>query len=104
MVAAVREKASFDHSALDFRRIFEATPAPHVVLAPDLSVLAVNDAFLRVTGACREAILGRVLCDAFPHNPQESTRQPAAAMHFHTIRKNPRGNRQLICGRPSNGW
>jgi diguanylate cyclase (GGDEF)-like protein/PAS domain S-box-containing protein len=78
MVAAVREKASFDYSALDFRRIFEATPAPHVVLAPDLSVLAVNDAFLRATGACREAILGRVLCDVFPHNPQESTRRPAA--------------------------
>jgi diguanylate cyclase (GGDEF)-like protein/PAS domain S-box-containing protein len=96
MVAVVTDKPSFDYSALDFRRIFEATLAPHVVLAPDLSVLAVNDAFLRVTGICREAILGRVLCDAFPHNPQESTRKPAANLRASLERVVERGAPDIL--------
>ncbi len=47
---------------LDFARIFEATPSHLVVLAPDLTILAANDAYLQGTGFTRE-IVGRPLLD-----------------------------------------
>jgi PAS domain S-box-containing protein len=53
----------------DFRALFEASPTPFLVLAPDLDIIAVNDAYLRATLTRREAILGRKLFDVFPDNP-----------------------------------
>ena len=56
---------------LDFRALFESTPALLLALAPDApryTVIAVSDAYVRATGARREEILGRSLFEVFPHD------------------------------------
>jgi signal transduction histidine kinase len=55
----------------DFRDLFEASPSPQLVLAPDLTIVAVTDSYLRVTMTERGAILGRNLFDVFPDNPSD---------------------------------
>jgi PAS domain S-box-containing protein len=55
----------------DYRRLFEATPVPYVVLTPDYTIVAANDARLRATMTTREAIIGRQLFDVFPDNPDD---------------------------------
>ncbi len=59
------------HAVLDFRAIFENTPGLYLVLAPDLTIVAVNDAYAQATMTVRENILGRGLFDVFPDNPNE---------------------------------
>lgn len=56
----------------DFRKIFEGTPSPCLVLSPDLTIVAVNEAYLRATLTQREGILGRNLFEVFPDNPNDS--------------------------------
>jgi len=55
----------------DYRALFEASPGPYLVLAPDLTIVAVNQAYLTATGTEREAILGRDLFEVFPDNPAD---------------------------------
>lgn len=57
--------------ALDFQLLFDATPVPHLVLTPDLTIVAANEARLRATMTCREQILGRGLFEVFPENPAD---------------------------------
>src|SRR5262245_4118731 len=52
-----------------FRLLFEAGPDPYLVLAPDLRIIAVNDAYRKATMPRREAIVGRPLFEVFPANP-----------------------------------
>ncbi|HUR97201.1 MAG TPA: PAS domain S-box protein, partial [Pyrinomonadaceae bacterium] len=57
-----------------FTRLFEASPAPFLVLAPDaprFTITEVNDAYLTATMRTREELVGRPLFDAFPDNPNE---------------------------------
>ena len=59
-----------------FTRLFEASPAPFLVLAPDpanFTIIEVNDAYLAATMRTREELVGRALFDAFPDNPNEPT-------------------------------
>ncbi|HLX45036.1 MAG TPA: PAS domain-containing sensor histidine kinase [Bryobacteraceae bacterium] len=56
----------------DFRVLFESSPGLYLVLAPDLTIVAVSDAYLQATMTQREQILGRGIFDVFPDNPQES--------------------------------
>ncbi|SDD21941.1 PAS/PAC sensor hybrid histidine kinase [Massilia sp. PDC64] len=58
---------------LDFRLLFDATPIPFLVLTPDFTMVAANEARLRVTMTTREQILGRHLFDVFPDNPADAT-------------------------------
>jgi diguanylate cyclase (GGDEF)-like protein/PAS domain S-box-containing protein len=55
----------------DFRALFEAAPTPYLVLAPDLRIVAVNDAYLQATMTRRGAILGRTLFEEFPDDPDD---------------------------------
>jgi PAS domain S-box-containing protein len=57
---------------LDFRALFEAMPASYVVLDPDLVIVAVSDHFLRDTMTTREQILGHVIFEVFPDNPDDA--------------------------------
>ncbi|MFB8400796.1 PP2C family protein-serine/threonine phosphatase [Streptomyces sp. NPDC055912] len=59
-------RPEIDHGAL-----FAATPSPYLVLAPDLVIVDVNDAYLRATGRTREDLLGQHVFDAFPDNPAD---------------------------------
>jgi PAS domain-containing protein len=55
----------------DFRQLFESAPGLHLVLTPDLVIVAVSDAYLKATMTTRDGILGRGLFDVFPDNPDE---------------------------------
>ncbi|WP_424356715.1 ATP-binding protein [Methanocella sp. MCL-LM] len=58
----------------DFRRFFQGSPHPYLVLCtdPDFTIVAVNDRYLEVTGTKREKIIGRGLFVVFPDNPLEA--------------------------------
>jgi PAS domain S-box-containing protein len=56
----------------DFRALFEAAPTPLLVLTtPDLTIVAVNDAYLRATMTERATLLGQRVFDAFPDDPAD---------------------------------
>lgn len=55
----------------DFRALFESVPGCHLVLSPELTILAVSDAYLKATMTVREAIQGRPLFEVFPDNPDD---------------------------------
>lgn len=55
-----------------FTRLFEASPAPFLVLAPDaprFTITEVNDAYLAATMWTREEVVGRGVFEAYPDNP-----------------------------------
>ncbi len=55
----------------DFRALFEAAPTPLLVLDPELTIVAVSDAYLAATMTEREGLVGRHIFDAFPDNPED---------------------------------
>ncbi len=57
----------------DFQALFESAPGLYLVLKPDLTILAVSDAYLRATMTLREEILGRGIFDVFPDDPADAT-------------------------------
>lgn len=57
--------------APDFRILFESVPGLYLVLAPDLTIVAVTHAYLKATMTERDAIVGRGIFDVFPDNPQD---------------------------------
>src|SRR5688572_22827970 len=56
----------------DFRALFESIPGLYLVLAPDLTIVAVSDAYLDATMTRRDDILGRHIFDVFPDNPADA--------------------------------
>jgi two-component system cell cycle sensor histidine kinase/response regulator CckA len=57
----------------DFRALFESAPGLYLVLAPEFTIVAVSDAYLRATKTKREDIVGRGLFEVFPDNPDDPT-------------------------------
>jgi PAS domain S-box-containing protein len=55
----------------DYRRIFEAGPIPAAVLDREFRLVAVNDAYLRVSLRTVEEVVGRNVFEAFPDNPDD---------------------------------
>jgi signal transduction histidine kinase len=49
--------------------VFNVLPDPYLLLSPDLVIEAVNDAYLAATLSRRADLLGRLVFDAFPDNP-----------------------------------
>ncbi|MDQ2989504.1 MAG: PAS domain-containing protein [Pseudomonadota bacterium] len=80
------EPARLRDTPLDFRALFEATPAPYLVLRPDFTIVAVNEVYLRVAMCEREAILGRGLFDVFPDNPDNPNADGVANMRASLMR------------------
>lgn len=58
-------------TAPDFQQLFEAAPGCYLVLAPDFEIVAVSDAYLKVTMTQRQDIVGRGLFEVFPDNPDD---------------------------------
>lgn len=54
------------HDDVPYAAVFAATPAPLLVLTPDLVIREAADAYLAAVGRTREELLGRYLFDAFP--------------------------------------
>jgi signal transduction histidine kinase/ActR/RegA family two-component response regulator len=57
--------------APDFRALFESLPGLHLVLTPDMKIVAASEAYLRATLAKREAVVGRSIFDVFPERSDE---------------------------------
>jgi len=55
----------------DFQALFEGAPSLYLVLAPDWTIVAASDTYLRATRTKRAAIVGRPLFDVFPDNPDD---------------------------------
>jgi signal transduction histidine kinase/DNA-binding response OmpR family regulator len=55
----------------DFKALFESAPSLHLVLKPDLTIVAVSDAYLSATMTKRAEILGRGIFEVFPDNPDD---------------------------------
>jgi PAS domain S-box-containing protein len=59
-------EGSIDHEA-----VFQASSTATMILSPDLLVLDVNEAHLRVTGRSRDEVVGRSVFDVFEENPDD---------------------------------
>jgi two-component system sensor kinase FixL len=59
------------HIVPNFQALFQAAPGLYLVLAPDLTIVAASDAYLRATLTERQDIVGRRLFDVFPDNPDD---------------------------------
>ncbi len=55
----------------DFRLLFDATPTAFLVLATDLRIVSVNQAYLQATQTRRDDIVGRGVFEVFPDNPDD---------------------------------
>lgn len=53
-------------ASIDFETLFSASPNPYVLLAPDLTIVTMNQAYLDATMRERHEIIGRNMFDAFP--------------------------------------
>jgi PAS domain S-box-containing protein len=51
--------------------LFESLPALFLIVAPDLKIVSVSDAYLRATMTKRENLLGRGVFEVFPDNPDD---------------------------------
>jgi PAS domain S-box-containing protein len=76
----VGENSDADQS---FTRLFQASPAPFLVLAADaplFTIREVNEAYLAATMTTRESLVGRGVFDAFPDNPNDPSIQGVSAL------------------------
>lgn len=56
---------------ISYRLLFESVPGLYLILLPDLTIVAVSNAYLEATMTKREEILDRNLFDVFPDNPDD---------------------------------
>ena len=73
-------------AAPDFAELFAACPNPYLVLDPDLTIVAVNGAYLRATMTERKEILGRGIFDVFPDNPDDPQTLGTGNLHASLMR------------------
>lgn len=51
---------------IDLDALFARSPSPYVLLDPDLRIIWANDVYLEVTERRRDAVIGRLISEAFP--------------------------------------
>jgi PAS domain S-box-containing protein len=68
----ITDRRRVEQIHLQFRALFESLPGLYLVLKPDLTIVAVSDAYLKATLTERAAILGQGLFTIFPDNPAEA--------------------------------
>ena len=66
----------------DFHALFESAPGLQLVLTPDLTVVAVSEAYLRATMSNREEIISRHLFDIFQDHPEDPTATGASNLRI----------------------
>lgn len=57
---------------VNFKQIFESSPGLYLVLTPNLTIVAVSNAYLKATLTERESILGENIFTVFPDNPADA--------------------------------
>jgi PAS domain S-box-containing protein len=55
---------------IDLDAIFANAPSPYILLDPDLRMVWANTAYLEVTGRTRESIIGKLMTEEFPAQPE----------------------------------
>jgi diguanylate cyclase (GGDEF)-like protein/PAS domain S-box-containing protein len=58
--------------SLDYQMLFNGSPTPCLIIAPDLTIIEANAAYLQATGKRREDLIGVHVFTAFPQNPADS--------------------------------
>ncbi|MEU9874946.1 PP2C family protein-serine/threonine phosphatase [Streptomyces phaeochromogenes] len=56
---------------IDFAEVFQALPSPVMLLAPDLTILNANRAYVQISGRGLDELVGRFIFDVFPDSPTE---------------------------------
>ncbi|GHB76014.1 hypothetical protein GCM10010306_082380 [Streptomyces umbrinus] len=56
---------------IDFAKVFQALPSPTMLLAPDLTIISANRAYVHISGRGLDELVGRFLFDVFPDSPTE---------------------------------
>ncbi|MEU6218661.1 SpoIIE family protein phosphatase [Streptomyces sp. NPDC047022] len=78
---------------MDYAALFAATPSPYLVLAPDLVIAEVNQAYLDATNRTRDDLIGQNIFVAFPDNPDDpeadGVRNLNASLHRVLISRQP---------------
>jgi PAS domain S-box-containing protein len=64
-------------ASLDFRAVFARSPNPYMLLDRELRYVAANAAYLKVTGARLENLLGRMILDVYPNDPGDPNNESA---------------------------
>ncbi|GAA3030789.1 PP2C family protein-serine/threonine phosphatase [Streptomyces glomeratus] len=80
-------------SQMDYAALFAATPSPYLVLAPDLVIAEVNQAYLDATRRTRDDLIGQHIFEAFPDNPADpeadGVRNLNASLHRVLVSREP---------------
>ncbi|MCD6019578.1 MAG: hypothetical protein K0S53_2699 [Bacteroidetes bacterium] len=56
---------------IDYKELFECSPGLYLILAPDFTIVAVTNAYLKATMTKRENIVGHGIFEIFPDNPKD---------------------------------
>ena len=56
----------------EFKTLFESLPGLYLILAPDMTIMAVSDAYQRASMKKREEMIGKNLFEVFPDNPADA--------------------------------
>ena len=56
---------------IDYAAVYQQLPIPVLLLTPEFAVADVNLVFQQTTGRSREELLGRIIFDAFPEDPED---------------------------------
>ncbi len=77
-------------STINYQLLFESAPGCFLVLAPDFTIIAVSDAYLKATMTQRENILGKGIFEVFPDNPdvKEATGERNLRASLQVVLKN----------------
>lgn len=59
------------NSSIDTSSILKSVPDLYLILNPSMEIVEVSNAYLQATMVTREQILGRLIFDAFPDNPDD---------------------------------
>jgi serine phosphatase RsbU (regulator of sigma subunit) len=54
---------------VDYAAVYQVLPGPVLLLTPDLVMVDANQAYVRVSGRSREALVGRYVFEVFPDDP-----------------------------------
>ncbi|MFG2140009.1 PP2C family protein-serine/threonine phosphatase [Streptomyces sp. NPDC048650] len=65
---------------IDYEAVFQALPGGVLLLTPDLVIVGVNEAHLRLSGRSRSSQIGRPLFDVFPDNPKDPDASGASGL------------------------
>lgn len=66
---------------LNYQTLFEAIPGLYLILTTDFVIVAASDAYLQATMRKREEILGSLVFDAFPDNPDDPNATGVENLH-----------------------